>query len=153
MTAEAAFSLVGINPETDGNQPGYTSEECRNILQAYREYYPKVGYHKPWIGYFVKKGGALVGTCGFVGPPANGRVEIAYMTFPKFEGRGVASYACGALLDLARQAGPALVVTAKTAPETNASTRILQRHGFRFTGIVQDHEIGDAWEWECRPGG
>lgn len=29
----------------------------------------------------------------------------------------------------------------------DASTRILKRNGFVYSGIVKDHEIGDAWEW------
>jgi len=122
------------------------------MLRAYAEYYPKVGYHKPWIGYWVKRADAIAGTCGFVSPPAGNRVEIAYGTFGEFEGQGVATYACGALIALAREADPTLVITAKTAPELNASTRILKRYGFEFTGVVQDHEIGDAWEWVLRPG-
>lgn len=40
-----------------------------------------------------------------------------------------------------------ITVIAKTAPEKNASTKILERNGFVFSTIVQDHEIGDAWEW------
>jgi ribosomal-protein-alanine N-acetyltransferase len=42
---------------------------------------------------------------------------------------------------------PGLIITAKTAPEENASVAILRRNGFEFTGIVQDDGIGDAWEW------
>lgn len=144
--------LIPIDPQGDPSRPDYASEDCQNILNAYREYYPKVGYHMPWIGYFVKREGRIVGTCGFVSPPVGNRVELAYGTFREFEGQGVATFASGALISLARETDRALVITAKTAPEHNASTRILSRHGFEFTGIVQDHEIGDAWEWVLRAG-
>jgi RimJ/RimL family protein N-acetyltransferase len=141
------LTLIPIDPHADIARPEYASDDCRSILEAYREYYPKVGYHTPWIGYFVKREERSVGTCGFVSPPVGNRVEIAYGTFREFEGQGVATYASRALISLARQTDPALVITAKTAPEHNASTRILIRHGFEYSGIVKDHEIGDAWEW------
>lgn len=141
------MTLIPIDPLADLSLPEYASVDCQNILKAYAEYYPKVGYHKPWIGYFVKRAEEFVGTCGFVSPPTDNRVEIAYGTFKEFEGQGVATYACGALICLARVTEPTLVITAKTAPEQNASTRILKRYGFEYSGIVQDHEIGDAWEW------
>jgi hypothetical protein len=35
-------------------------------------------------------------------------------------------------------------ITAKTAPQENASTKILRKNGFTFSKIVQDEEIGDA---------
>lgn len=148
MNTPANFSLFPIDPRVAYAGPDPPSEEVRNILEAYREYYPKAGYHPPWIGYFVKRDDFPVGACGFVSAPVGNRVEIAYGTFREFEGQGVASWACGALVTLARNADPTLVITAKTAPEENASTAILKRHGFRFIGIVQDHEIGDAWGWE-----
>lgn len=90
----------------------------------------------------------MVGTCSFVGAPKAGRVEIAYYTFPPFEGRGIASLACAELVRIAHAADPSLTITAKTAPEHNASTRILQKNGFVHTGSVEDEEIGEAWGWE-----
>jgi [ribosomal protein S5]-alanine N-acetyltransferase len=60
----------------------------------------------------------------------------------------VASFICQALVALATQTDPTLTITAKTKPEYNASTKILQKNGFEFAEIVQDHEIGDAWLWK-----
>lgn len=77
-------------------------------------------------------------------------MEIAYWTFAEFEGLGIASHGCRELVSMARRADPGLTITAKTAPEHNASTKILTNNGFAFTGIVQDEEIGDAWLWTCR---
>lgn len=114
----------------------------------YVEHYAAVGRIHPWLGYFILRAHVVVGTCGFTGPPANGQVEVAYWTFPAFEGQGVATAACGLLVQIARRTDPTLTVTAKTAPYQNASTRILAKHGFRQAGVVKDHEIGDAWLWE-----
>jgi ribosomal-protein-alanine N-acetyltransferase len=88
-----------------------------------------------------------VGTCGFTGQPKDGKVEIAYWTFKEFEGQGVASFACNELISMSKITDPTITITAKTAPEHNASTKILQNNGFEFSEIVQDDEIGDAWLW------
>lgn len=48
---------------------------------------------------------------------------------------------------LFQKTDPQLLITAKTAPVHNASTKILQKNGFEFSGKVQDDEIGDAWLW------
>jgi RimJ/RimL family protein N-acetyltransferase len=125
----------------------FASPECREVIKIYNDYYPKIGYHIPWIGYFVIRDGHVVGCCGFIKKPENGKVEIAYNTFKEFEGQGIATFSCRQLIALANKTDPSLIITAKSAPEHNASTKILQRCDFVFTGIVQDHDIGDAWEW------
>ena len=89
----------------------------------------------------------IVGTCSFVGSPRDGKVEIAYWTFIEFEGQGIASFACKELVKIAKQTDHTLTIIAKTAPEHNASTKILENNHFRFTEIVQDEEIDDAWLW------
>jgi [ribosomal protein S5]-alanine N-acetyltransferase len=125
----------------------YGSEDCQMLLKMYEEYYPKIGYHLPWIGYFVIKENQIVGCCGFKGQPIEGKVEIAYWTFKAFERQGVASFSCKELVLISQQFAPTVIITATTAPEHNASTKILQNNGFTFTEIVQDDEIGDAWLW------
>ena len=117
----------------------------------YVDFYARIGEQAPWLGYFILWDDVVVGTCGFAGQPADGCVEIAYWTFPEFEGQGMATAASGELIRIAREADPTLAIMAKTAPEANASTRILEKHGFVRAGIVQDHEIGDAWLWRLDP--
>lgn len=128
----------------------FNSENGQQLLSIYEEYYPKVGFFPPWIAYGIVQNGQLVGTCSFVSPPKNGCVEIAYWTFPEFEGQGIASFACSELLAIARKQDPSIQITAKTAPEKNASTQILEKNHFVFTEVVQDHEIGDAWLWKFK---
>jgi [ribosomal protein S5]-alanine N-acetyltransferase len=99
------------------------------------------------IGYFVINKNQIVGCCGFKGQPNEGKVEIAYWTFQGFESQGVASFSCKELVSISQQFDPTVIITATTAPEHNASTKILQNNGFTFTEIVQDDEIGDAWLW------
>jgi len=48
----------------------------------------------PWVGYLAadEPSEMVVGTCAFkTGPDQDGVIQIAYFTFPSFEGRGVAT--------------------------------------------------------------
>lgn len=124
------------------SQPGFPP----GLADAYAELYRARGYHPPWIGYLARCGDEYVGSCGFKGPPTEGRVEIAYFTFPAFEGRGVATAMARALLDLAA-GDPGVTVTARTLPAAGASTAILRKLGFTCQGEVEDAEDGVVWEW------
>jgi RimJ/RimL family protein N-acetyltransferase len=139
--------LEPIKLNEDRTKEEYSNEDCQNALNMWEEYYPKIGFHFPWVGYFVKRNNMIVGCCAFTGPPVNNRAEVSYWTFKQFEGQGISTNSCRQLIAIAKNADPAIIITAKTAPEKNASTTILERCGFAFSGIVQDHEIGDAWEW------
>jgi len=128
----------------------YSSEDCRQLIGIYDEYYKTIGFNMPWVGYFVFDNNVIVGSCSFTGKPVDGKVEIAYWTFKQYEGLGYASFACNELISIAQKFDPNIIITAKTAPEKNASVRILEKFGFVYSGIVQDHEIGDAWLWELK---
>lgn len=141
------MELKPIELNIDKLQEIYSSADCQMLLNVYDEYYPKIGYNLPWVGYFVVRDGHIVGSCGFTGQPTDGKVEIAYWTFKEFEGQGIASFACKTLVEISQETDPTIIVTAKTKPEHNASTKILANNGFSFREIVQDHEIGDAWFW------
>jgi len=141
------MTLKPIHIDEDKTKDIYANPFCQEIFKLYPDYYYKVGYNPPWIGYFVIRDERVVGVAGFTGQPKNDRVEIAYGTFKDYEGQGIASFSCKQLISIAKTADPAVIITAKTSPEHNASTKILERNGFEFTGIVQDDEIGDAWEW------
>ncbi|HLX93552.1 MAG TPA: GNAT family N-acetyltransferase [Puia sp.] len=141
------MTLVPIHIDEDSSRDIYANPECQEIFQWYPSYYYKVGYNPPWIGYFVLRDGEPVGVAGFVKKPVEGRVEIAYGTFKKNEGQGIASFSCSALVEIARKTDPGLIIFAKTEPRKNASTTILEKNGFCYMKVVQDADIGDAWEW------
>src|SRR3954447_23131196 len=101
----------------------------------------RTGATKPWTGYLgVDRAQQLIiGTCAFTAPPdPEGVVEIAYFTFPPFEGLGYASAMAAGLVDIAGGTATIRRVQAHTLPEENASTRILQRLGFERTGETVD---------------
>lgn len=141
------LKLEPIKIDEDKTKEMYASEDCQNLIKMWEEYYPKIGFNLPWIGYFTKQDNQIVGCCAFTGKPINDRVEVSYWTFKENEGKGISTWACKELISIAYKTDPNVQIIAKTAPENNASTKILQRNGFVFSGIVQDHEIGDAWEW------
>jgi RimJ/RimL family protein N-acetyltransferase len=86
-----------------------------------------------------------VGLVGFKAPPRDGEVEIAYFTFPRFEGLGFATSAIRHLVDHARVAVKQVV--AHTLPDESASTSALKRCGFAWAGEVLDPEDGLVWRW------
>jgi len=141
------MELKIIELNADKSKEMYGSGNYQMLLKTYDEYYQKMGYNLPWVGYFVIKENKIVGSCGFTGQPLEGKVEIAYWTFEEYERQGVSSFSCKGLVFISQQFNPSIIVTAKTAPEYNASTKILQNNGFNFAEIVQDDEIGDAWLW------
>jgi [ribosomal protein S5]-alanine N-acetyltransferase len=104
----------------------------------------------PWSGYLaVDQARHVVGTCGFKAPPDDeGVVEVAYFTFPGFEGQGYATAMAAGLVERARAAGGVRRLRAHTLPERNASTRILEKAGFGRLGEGVDPEDGPVWRWE-----
>ena len=138
--------------DEDKTKEIYANPDCQEIFKSYPNYYHKTGYNPPWIGYIVIRDDKVVGLVGFTEQPKDGKVEIAYGTFKEFEGEGVATFSCQQLIAIAKTTDAKIIVTAKTSPEHNASTKILQRNGFVFTGIVQNEGIGDAWEWILKTG-
>ena len=128
----------------------FASNDCQTLLKLYDDFYPKIGFNLPWVAYLVLMQNEVVGLASFKGQPKDGKVEIAYWTFSSFEGQGIASFACKELITISQNAGPKVIVIATTAPEYNASTKILLKNEFIFTEIVQDEEIGDAWLWTLK---
>ena len=102
-----------------------------------------------WGGYFGVDPASreVVGSCAFKTPPRDGSVEIAYFTYPEFEGRGYATAMARKLIELAGQSPEVREVIAHTLPEPNASTHVLARVGMEFVGDVVDPDDGPVWRW------
>ena len=141
------MELKIIEQNIDKSKEIYASINCQQLINSMDGLYTKIGFNKPWVGYFAFNNNQVVGTGGFTGQPKDGKVEIAYWTFKEFEGQGLASFVCKQLIAIAKEADPDIILTATTAPENNASTKILLNNKFTFTEIVKDDEIGDAWLW------
>lgn len=140
--------LIPILESGEVAEPVALPVEAAGVLPAMAAMYRSSGYEPPWTGYIVDWEGCTIGTCAFKSAPVAGRVEIAYFTFPSFEGRGLATAMAEALVALARSADPGVTVAAQTLPERNASNRVLEKLGFRRAGTAIDAEVGEVWEWQ-----
>ena len=144
------ITLVPVNEHLEQNEEFLANPLCAETLRMTCDFYKRVGFHRPWIGYYVKSGDDLVGCAAFVGRPINGTVEIAYGAFECHQRRGVATAICRVLVELALQTDPSLRVTAHTLCEENYSTKVLRKNNFFLAGTINVPEDGDVWEWEYK---
>ena len=143
------MQLLPIDKEEINNNQFVDNPECVPVLEAMQTYYKSVGFNKPWIGYFASiDGKELVGLAGYKGMPKDGKVEITYGTFKKYEGQGIGTKICRQLVSLAQQSDASVRITARTFQDGHASMAILRKNGFQCMGIVWDEEDGDVFEWE-----
>ena len=138
----------GLPAKEIGPLPEIAQQSCAQTVALYQ----KVGFHPPWIGHVVLLDAEVVGTCAFTAPPRDGKVEIAYFTFPAFEGRGIATAMARELVAIARATAPAVTLIANTLPQRNASNSILEKLGFKFFATIDHPEDGKIWEWRLAPG-
>jgi RimJ/RimL family protein N-acetyltransferase len=144
--------LVSIPRDGNVSLSGITSPEAAtSVVASTVQLYERRGYVVPWVGYLAIEEGSCVGACGFTSPPAGGVVEIAYFTYPDFEGRGNATRMAQRLISIAHECDPSVRVIAHTLTEENASNHILKKLGFAFTGTVDHPEDGKIWEWSYEP--
>lgn len=123
------------------------SELLGAVIEATVALYAREGFEPPWIGYIALQDAQPVGTCGFKAPPRDGRVELAYFTFPEFERRGIATSMAKTLVELSVARDANIAVAAQTLPERNASHRVLEKLGFRHVATLEHPEDGTVWEW------
>jgi RimJ/RimL family protein N-acetyltransferase len=139
--------LIPIKERLDENEEFIINPLCQESIYMTIEFYKKVGFAPPWISYYAKQNGDLVGAAAFKGRPINGTIEIAYGVFEKYRKQGIGTAICKQLVDLSLKTDPSIKITARTLPEENFSTRILEKNNFVFIGTVNDPEDGEVWEW------
>ena len=137
---------------TTGLPASMNSELLDAVITATIDLYARLGFLQPWTGFVAVMDEVPVGTCGFAGPPEQGEVEIAYFTFPEFEGRGFATEMARQLLEIVRTAELAPAAIAHTLPQESASTSILRRHGFECLGVIEHPDDGPVWKWRHSKG-
>ena len=143
LLAEPAATLAGICANAD--EIGGTIVGAAEMTLAF---YERTNPEVPWISYFAKDGGNIVGLCSFVGAPKDEAVEIAYFTFPLYEGRGIATQMTEGLIVIAGREPAVRALIAHTLQEENASTRVLRKHGFERDGTATDPDAGEVWRWK-----
>ena len=143
LVAEPLAALGGIC--ANGSE---IADTITGAAEATLAFYERTGADLPWISYLGKESGRILGFCSFVGAPKDDVVEIAYFTFPPYEGSGIATAMTGCLIAIARRELTLRAVIAHTLQEENASTRILTKHGFQRDGIAIDADAGEVWRWK-----
>lgn len=117
------------------------------ILKMTVDYYKTIGYEAPWIGYFARLDHEWVGSAGIKGKPVQGKIEIAYGVFDPFQKQGIGTQICKALVDIAQNHDPSVLITARTLTDNLASHRILEKNQFQLQGTIMDPDDGEVWEW------
>lgn len=134
---------------------GRLDMHVKQICKATEELYRRNGFVKPWISYLAVHDRRLVGACAFKSPPnkddENATIEIGYLTFPKFEGQGIATEMVRELLQIAQAKDASLTIVAQTETEENASTAVLKKTGFQFIGEQRDADGDPVWQWHRPP--
>jgi len=144
------MELLPIKETIDQNYDFTSNPLCKETLSFSVDYYKIVGFSPPWMCYYAKQHGELVGSAAFKGRPMNGVVEIAYSTFDIFRGQGIGTIICEKLVELSLKTDPSIRITARTLPEHSFSTRILKKNNFTCLGEVEDADDGTVWEWEYK---
>jgi len=142
--------LLPIKQELKDNAEFANNPLCKETLQMTVDFYKRVGFVPPWICYYAELNGQLVGNAGIKGQPINGQIEIAYGTMEQFRNTEIGTKICRALVELSLKTDSTVKITARTLPENNFSTRILNKNNFVWLGIVNDPEDGNVWEWVYR---
>jgi len=109
----------------------------------------------PWrFGFAVihKLDNVLIGICGFPSSPdSTGVAEIAYGIAPAYQSRGHATEVANAMVNFVSRDPRVRTIRAHTLAETNASTRVLEKCGFKKIGEAIDSENNlPVWRWEPR---
>lgn len=104
-----------------------------------------------WRGYFFicPASKILVGNGGFKGPPdRSGTVEIGYEIAADYWHRGFATEAAQGMIDYAFAQKEVRTVMAYTLAEKNASNRVLQKVGMRYSAEVDNPKLGKIYRWQ-----
>ncbi|GJM32217.1 MAG: hypothetical protein DHS20C18_12180 [Saprospiraceae bacterium] len=78
MNTDWQIELVPITTDIKSMEPYLVHEFCLEVFNTFTEFYPKIGFHLPWVGYFALYENEVVGVGGYKGAPKNQKVEIAY---------------------------------------------------------------------------
>ncbi len=130
--------LLGVDVIVEWPPNG--GEHDRDAVEFFRQTLLNDPASAGWLVYYVARGGELVASAGFFGPPVAGVVEIGYSVCLRYRRQEIATSAIRALVDLARSQGVQRL-TAHVRPDNEHSIRALQRAGFAQTTSDQDGQL------------
>ncbi len=137
LQSHAALAQILGAEVPQGWPPGEYDRDAQEFFRAQLSSNPSLVGWLTWYAIARNAAGvreSLVAGAGFLGPPADGVVEIGYSVVPRVRGRGYAGEIVGALVAHAFEEPAVDEVIAHTSDENVASTRVLLRCGFRRAG-------------------
>jgi RimJ/RimL family protein N-acetyltransferase len=151
----ASTALLARDPAAFDEQHGIDTnavrEQLASVIAMTRPALLDAGEWGTFFAY-ERQTRRIVGACGFKAQPSpDGKVEIAYFTFPGFEGQGFATGMANALVVRALASIDVAEVIAHTLPQEGASTRVLEKLAFLRAGERVDPEDGPVWRWRYGP--
>jgi RimJ/RimL family protein N-acetyltransferase len=108
---------------------------------------------KDWWTYLpiYKQDNKLIGSGGYKGKPTNeGTVELGYEIAPDYRNRGLATEMTKGLIENAFKDERVKTIIAHTLGQDNASTKVLQKCGFKKVEEINDPDDGLIWKWELK---
>src|SRR5215469_18584345 len=105
------MELLPIKKYLHENEEFLYHPDCAESLGISVDFYHRIGYNPPWIGYFAQLDGKLVGAAAFKGKPVDNKVEIAYGTFPSHQNKGIGTRIADILVRLALETDPTVRIT------------------------------------------
>ena len=141
LAASRAPPTLASRVEADALPPAFVAARSLQLAAC--------GHPAPWSTTFLivrESDGRIIGGCGFKTAPSDGRVEVGYGVAPHARGQGAATAALQLILREAFAAG-ATEVLAEVAPQNHASTRVVQKAGFREAGTRLDDDNEFVVQW------
>lgn len=142
--ADALHRIVGAR-FTGGTVPPLMEDALPAMLEAMLE------DPSPWWGWLLVDRGLreAVGAVGFAGPPGeDGKVQMGYAIFPRFERQGYASEGAAAAVRWAFTQPDVTAVRATIPPWNGGSIRVAEKIGMKLSGETQDDEVGTVLVYE-----
>lgn len=125
-----------------GGPPDSVERERYYIGRHIANYYEVHGFGL-WAAV-LKEDGRLIGRCGFIYQPVEGRqeVEVSYLIDRPYWGQGLATEAAGATLRLGFGRYGFTRVVAMINPGNVASVRVAEKIGMRYERDVEFRDFG-----------
>ena len=138
--ADAAFMLRLLNEESFIHN--ITDKNVRNITQAEKHLQegPMASYEKLGFGLCLvelKTTRCPIGICGLLKREELEHPDLGYAFFPEYCGKGYALEAADLILKQQLPRYSLTTVLAITSPENHSSNRLLQKVGFKQTGMME----------------
>lgn len=138
-----------------GQPNGFPFEKTHDLLKSHMAHWLERGYG-PWA-VISKSTQKLVGHCGLKYRPKFDGVELLYTLDHQLWGQGLITEAADAVVSLAFQSIGLSRLISFTQPHNQASRRVMEKQGFRFTKDIVHSGLPHVFyelkkqDWEAEP--